>query len=352
MNYMEIGCKIESIGIKYPETRMATSEILGRLNVPKVPKLELLTGIKNRRVCGEDEDSLTLAVDAITDCLNYSQYKVEDIEMIVYCSISKYVNGLTHYYEPPMSIMIKQKIGNNHALNFDLSNACAGMITGAQLADDFISRGVVKNCLVVSGEYITSISNNAEKNITSTQHLELASLTVGDAGAAVIFSGTESEEEKILVADMVTLSEFSHLCVGKQASYQPGGSMKTYMKKIHSASIKHAPLLIERSLKKAGLRMKDIDYLIPHQTAKQSIHSGAKAFAQYFGEEPGEVLVNLEDTGNTASTTHFATLYKYLKSKFFKEGDKIMLLSFASGLVIGTMIFTFHDIISKYGNDH
>jgi 3-oxoacyl-[acyl-carrier-protein] synthase-3 len=350
-NFMKKGCKIESIGVRYPEKQVSTAEILGRLNVPNVPKLELLTGIKNRRVCSKGEDSLTLAVDAIMDCLTYSEYRAEDIEMVIYCSISKYIGGLIHYYEPPMSALIMHKIGNNRALHFDISNACAGMLTGSMIAMDFISRGAVENCLVVSGEYITSISDNAEKNITSTQHPEIASLTVGDAGAAVILTRTEIPEEMMSV-DMVTLSEYSHLCLGNQASCQPGGSMKTYMQEIHTASIKNAPRIVEQSLIKAGLEIKDIDYLIPHQTAKQSILAGAKAFTRYFGEVRGEILINLEDTGNTASTTNFTTLYKNLQNNHFREGDRIMLLSFASGLVIGTMIFTFYDIIHKYGNHH
>ena len=346
---MNKGCKIESIGVKLPEKSISTSDIVSNLKLLKPLKLELLTGISSRRVCNANEDSLTLATDAALDCIKYSRYNAEEIEMIICCSISKYVNGLNHVYEPALSLQIKEKIGNTKASNFDVSNACAGMMTGVYIANNFISQGVVKNCMVVSGEYITSLSRNAAKNIMFPNDPELASMTVGDAGAAVILDVSD-QADSFKVSEMVTLSQFSDLCQGFQSKRQPGGIMKTQMKKIHDVSIENAPAIIENALGKAGLKMSQIDFMIPHQTAKFSIQSGAKHFEQYFGEKPGEIVINLEKTGNTASTTHFATLYKYLQEKRFNKGDKIMLLSFASGLVIGVIVFTINDLIDRYGS--
>jgi 3-oxoacyl-[acyl-carrier-protein] synthase-3 len=345
-------CKIESIGIKLPEKTVSTAEIMQKLKLFKPVQLERLTGISNRHVCSETEDSLTLAVEAAKDCLKYSTYKAEDLEMIICCSISKYVNGLNHVYEPAFSMLIKQKLGNEKALVFDISNACAGMMTGVHIANNYISRGVVKNCLVVSGEYITGLCRNAIQNIDSQYHPEIASLTVGDAGAAVILDKSESKDDNFLVLEMVTLSQYSNLCLGHQSTRQPGGVMKTQMKKIHDVAIENAPLLVESALKKAGLRFSQIDFMIPHQTAKLSIQSGARQLEKYFNEKPGETVINIAETGNTASTTHFITLYKYLQEGKFKKGDKIMLLGFASGLVIGVIIFKINGLIERYGNNY
>ena len=349
---MIFGCKIESIGVKLPAKKVTSSEITDQLKLLKPLKFELLTGIYSRRVCSDKEDSLTLAIDAANDALSHSRIKPEDIEMIISCSISKYVNGLNHFYEPPLSLLIKERIGNKTAINFDISNACAGMITGLHIARNFISGGRVKNCLVVSGEYITSLCMNAVKNINSPLSGELASLTLGDSGAAIILTDTVTTEDAISVSEIVTLSRYSHLCNGFQSIKQPGGVMTTKMKEIHDVSIENAPVIIEKALKKAGLRMSQIDHLIPHQTAKRSIQTGAMSFEKYFREKPANIILNLSEAGNTASTTHFTTLYKCLHEKIFRKGEKIMLLSFASGLVIGVVIFTINDIIDSYGNNN
>ena len=112
--------------------------------------LEKLTGIRERRVCSEGEDSYSLAVDAAWDCLSRSRYEPGDIEMLISTSITKYQNGLVFRFEPSLSFFVKEAIGASRALHFDVANACAGMLTGVYILDDFIRRGVVKRGMVVS----------------------------------------------------------------------------------------------------------------------------------------------------------------------------------------------------------
>ena len=341
--------EFESIGVSLPERRLTTSELVKGLRIPAVKKFELLTGIKERRVCSEGEDSLTLAIDAAKDCLNHSVYKPDDIELIISCSITKFREGFSQQYEPPLSILIKSSIGASKALAFDISNACAGMLTGLMVAEDFIGRGVVKNCMLVSGEYISGLNNHALKTIKTPLSPELASLTLGDAGAAVIVRESTSDNGNIAISGFTTLCGYSNLCIAKQSRRMAGAYMKTRAKKIHDVSIGESGPLVQQALKKNGLTFDQIDYLLPHQTSKSAIVSGARHYAEYFGARPGQVIINLKEYGNTASTSHFLTLYTLLNKREFKAGDRIMLLCFASGLIIGVVIFTMNDMVSRYG---
>jgi len=65
----------------------------------------------------------------------------------------------------------------------------------------------------------------------------------------------------------------------------------------------------------------------------------ANHYLNCFGEKPGQIVITLKDTGNTASTTHFFALHRYLNERRFSEDDNVMLLCFASGLIIGVVIF-------------
>jgi 3-oxoacyl-[acyl-carrier-protein] synthase-3 len=349
---MIYNCKIESIGAYYPEKLVSTSAIFDNLSIGGESKFKKVTGIENRHFCSELEDTLELALNASQICLGHSKYNAEDIEMIISCSISKYVNGLKHYFEPAISSMLRKYLGNKKTINFDVSNACAGMLTGVYIANSFIKQGIIKNCLIVSGEYISSITKNAIKNINSILHPEVASLTVGDAGAAVILERSTSRKDSIDFIEMQTLSQFAHLCKGYQCEKSPGACMKTDMKTIHQVSLEYSPEIVSKALKVAGIRYQDIDYIIPHQTAKSSIEQGKNCFNKYFKHENKNVLVNLEETGNTASTTHFTTLYKNLKKDIFKASDRIMLISYASGLVIGSLVFRTNNLIKQYGSNN
>ena len=310
----------------------------------------MLTGIRERKICSSGEDSFSLAVDAAKDCLSFSKYRTDEIDMIINCSITKYKNGLSHLYEPTFSSLIKSAVGARKAITFDISNACAGMLTGVYLAEKFIRQGIIKTCMVVSGEYISNICDNAIKNIKTSLSAELSSLTLGDCGAAAIIERTADEKNGLIISGFTTLSKYSNLCTGRQNRNAPGGKMMTKAKKIHQAAISESVPIVREALKKSGLSFSEINWLIPHQTSRSSIISGANHYLECFGEKPGQIAVTLKETGNTASTTHFLALHKYLVEKRFNEDDYIMLLCFASGLIIGTVIFKMNDMVYRYGN--
>jgi len=342
-------CQIESIGVKMPEKRLTTAELLDKIRIPCIRRFGLLTGISEKKVCSFDEDSFTLALGAVTDCLLYSRYRADELDMIINCSITKYKNGLSHLYEPSFSTLIKKAIGAEKARTFDISNACAGMLTGVYLAEKFIRQGIIRNCMVVSGEYISSISDNALKNIKTSLSPELSSLTLGDCGAAAIIERTSDSDNGMIITGFTTLSKYSNLCTGRQKRDAPGGIMETRAKKIHEAAIYESVPIVKEALERNCLSLKDITWLIPHQTSRSSIISGANHYLKCFGETPGHIAITLKETGNTASTSHFLALYRYLNEKRFTEGDYVMLLCFASGLIIGVVIFRMNKIVYRYG---
>jgi 3-oxoacyl-[acyl-carrier-protein] synthase-3 len=342
--------RFESIGVKIPEKRLTTKELVEKIKIPGFRKFGLLTGINERRICSAGEDSFSLALDATRDCLSYSKYRADELDMIINCSITRYKDGLSHWYEPTFSILLKDILGAEKAITFDISNACAGMLTGVYLAENYIRLGIIRRCMIVSGEYITNISDHALKSIKTPLSSEISSLTVGDCGAAVILERAPEDQEGLLVSGFTTLSEYSNLCTGRQNRKTPGGQMKTKAKRIHQVSVTDSIPVVKNALEKNGLSFDKIDFLIPHQTSRSSILSGANHYSEYFREKPGQIVINLKDTGNTASTTHFLALYRYLSERRFKEGDRIMLLCFASGLVIGVVIFIMDEMVYRYGN--
>jgi 3-oxoacyl-[acyl-carrier-protein] synthase-3 len=284
------------------------------------------------------------------DCLSFSKYSADEIDMIINCSITKYKDGLSHLYEPTFSTLIKNKIGAGKAITFDISNACAGMLTGVYLAEKFIRQGIIKTCLIVSGEYISNICDHALKNIKTSLSSELSSLTLGDCGAAAILERTADENKGMIISGFTTFSKYCNLCTGRQNRYTPGGKMKTRAKEIHHAAINESVPIVKEALNKGNLSLNEINWLIPHQTSRSSIISGANHYLDCFGEKPGQIAINLKETGNTASTTHFLVMYRFLNEKRFVENDNIMLLCFASGLIIGVVIFKMNKIVNRYGN--
>ena len=342
--------RFESLGLCLPEKRLTTSDLMASTRHETNIDLERLTGIRERRVCSEGEDSLTLAIAAARDCLAHSTYRADDLEMLVSCSISKNTGGIRHRLEPPLSLFVKEAIGASKAKSFDVSNACSGMLTGVFLLNDFIRRGAIRCGMVVSGENISPLGTNAAKRIRTILSSELASLTLGDAGVAAIVARAPEGARGIRVIAFTTLSEYSRLCVGVPATAGPGAAMFTKARTIHKVAFEEAPPLLADVLDQCGLRYGDIDYAIPHQTSKRAIEGGARVLAARLGVRPRHFVENVTERGNTASTTHFVALYEYLQNRRFSRGEVIALISVASGLEIGVLVFEMDELVDRYGH--
>jgi 3-oxoacyl-[acyl-carrier-protein] synthase-3 len=112
-----------------------------------------------------------------------------------------------------------------------------------------------------------------------------------------------------------------------------------------------APLVAE-VIGEAGIDLADIDYLIPHQTSARAIRKGTEEFVRRLGAKPRHVVVNLEEYGNTSSTTLFLALHKYLEEQRIRKGDRVMLLALASGIEIGIAVLTIDSQADRHGRTY
>lgn len=341
--------RFESVGAVTPAQRVTTRELMSRVKTRARVNLEGLTGIRERRVCAEGEDSYTLAVAAAEECLRHSRHAAADLEMIICCSISRFKDGLSFVLEPPLSLYVKDALGARSAMTFDIANACAGMLTGVYIMSDFVRRGVIARGMVVSGEYITSLSENAVPHVKTILSGQLASLSLGDCGAAVVVERAEPGAGGLTTAGFVTLARWSDLCVGGACMDAPGGEMVTDARGLQQAAISSSPRVLQRALRAWGREYHEIDHLIPHQTSARAIASGGVHLSRLFNAAPRNVVVNLEKYGNTASTTHFLALYRMLEERRLKPGENVVLMALASGLVVGVVAFTVDGLAEKYG---
>ena len=341
--------RIAGIGYQEPGATLSSADLLaGAAHHPRID-LERLTGIRSRHVVTQGEDSYTLAVGAALECLARARRTGPEVEMLISCSITRYRDGLTQHFEPPLSLAIKQAIGAPQALSFDISNACAGMLTGVFILNDFIRRGVISCGVAVSGEYISGVARGAAAEVRSIISHQLASLTVGDAGVAVLMERAAPGAPGIDVVSFTTLAEHSRLCLAYPSKARPGATMYTKAQTLQKMAIEDTPVLLEEVLQQSGLSLADVDYVIPHQTSSRAIRKGLKALTERLGASPAHIVDNLAEYGNTASTSHFVALHRYLQEGRFKKGDRVVLLALASGLEVGVVSFTMDEMVERYG---
>jgi 3-oxoacyl-[acyl-carrier-protein] synthase-3 len=316
--------------------------------------LERLTGIRERRVSVGDEDSYSLATSAALNALATAQRDPATLDVVISCSITKFRGGLTQWLEPTMSSAVARGIGAHKAMTFDVSNACAGMLTGVTILNNWIRQGIVERGLVVSGEYISQLSHNAARHIRNIMSKELACLTLGDAGAALVLERAPAGSAGIALAGFTTVAEYSRLCLAYPQGRDPGARMFTNSRAIQKAAIADTPLLLHEVLDTIGISIHDIDHVITHQTSARAIRKGMARMSESFGDSPQhDAVITVDRYGNTASTTHTVALVEELEAGRIEPGERIALLALASGLEIGVVLLTLdEDLVSRYGHSH
>jgi len=343
-NYKTI---IESIGTYLPAKEVTTEDILkGCVHKIHVP-LERLTGIRSRRRAGESEFAIDLAEKASRDCLNRSAFRPDQIEIIVSTNISRWDGPNQVFFEPPTSVRLKRRLGlPASTLAIDLSNACAGMWTGVFLIESLIRTGAVRCGMVVSGEYITHLIDTAQKEVRDYLDSQLASLTLGDAGAAVTLARGGSERVGLIDFDLYTLSKFSQFCIAKPTAQTHGGaSMHTDSIRVTESVLPHAAKHAGYLLGKNQWALEEIQHVIPHQTSELTMKAGMREIRRLLEHDFSDRLINnLRHRGNTSSNAHFIALHDAIQELRINTGDSVVFCISGSGQSTGTALYVMDDL--------
>ena len=339
---------IESLGIYLPPKEVSTEEVVrgckSRIRLP----LQRLTGINSRRMAGEVEFSIDLAKKAVAECLARSKYRPADIDLLICCNISRYDGPLQVSCEPSTAIKLKNHFGFDQAVTFDVTNACAGLFTGIYIADSLIKQDSCKRCMVVSGEYITHLTETAQREITDFLDSRLACLTLGDAGAALILEKSPDGQAGFHAIEMYTLGKFSSLCVAKASDQEHGGTiMYTDMIQVTATATRQALMHAAHVLRRSGWPLEEFDHLIAHQTSRNALRGAATEINRLLRREAcheGNIIDNLTDRGNTATTSHFVAVWDNILKRRIKSQDNALFNITGSGQTIGTALYTFDDL--------
>lgn len=343
---------IDSLGVRLPDRRVTTAEIVAGCKNPVRLPLERLTGIRERRLAGDGLFSLDLAEGALRACLEKSPVAAADYDILVCTNISRRDSPDTFTYEPGATAMLKQRLGFDNALTLDLTNACAGMWTGVYLVDAMIRTGEIRHGMVVSGEYISYLIENAQQEIADFMDPQIASLTLGDAGVAVSLGLSPSPEVGLHDLDLYTLSKYSPHCVAKPSSESHGGCvMYTDAIKVTEAVVphaaRHAKLIVDRN----GWPLERIDHIVPHQTSQLTMNEAKKEIQRLYDYDFGDCFLNnLAERGNTSSNSHFLALSDAINAGKISSGERLAFCISGSGQTTGTALYTMDDLPERLTN--
>jgi 3-oxoacyl-[acyl-carrier-protein] synthase-3 len=268
------------------------------------------TGIRERRICDQGENSSYIGGLAVEEAIKCSGLSNEDIDILIVATATP------DKLSPSTACIIKDDLHLTNAVAFDISAVCSGFLFGMSVADQYISSGMFKNAVVVGVDVFSTITDWSRRDC----------IFFGDGAGAVVMSKSDKKGFHGFSLYSDSVDRVGFYC-------DHGKKFTMNGKHVYNTAVRVLPIAIDGVLEKTGLTIDDIDYIIPHQPAKKVLIDVAEKV-----DIPIEkVMMNMDRYANTVAGTIPILLHEMWGK--LKKGDKILFAAIGSGWTYGAAIY-------------
>ena len=295
------------------------------------------TGIEERHWVerGGSVGSSDLALEATKVALKRAGWDAKDVDLIIFATLSPDV------FFPGSGCLLQEKLGLETTPTLDIRQQCTGFIYGLTTADAMIKSGYAKKILFVGAEV-----HSSGLDIT-TKGRDVAVL-FGDGAGAVCLEGIETKENVgILGASLHSQGKYANQLLVECPSYrlQPPitpemlAEGRQYPKMEGSTVFKHAtrrmPEAAMEALEKSGVKLSDIDMMIPHQ-ANLRINQMVQ---KQLGLPDEKVYNNIQRYGNTTAASIPLAYDEALELGKVPKKATMLFVAFGAGFTWGGLVY-------------
>lgn len=301
-------------------------------------KVAKKTGIRERRVVSDNETAIDLAFNAAIKLFEKNPEIKESIDFLILCTQS------ADYKLPTSACILQEKLGLPTTIGaFDYNLGCSGFVYGTAIAKGLIYGGIAHNVLLLTAETYSKYFHPKDKGNKSLFGDGAAATLISTDGFARIGNfelGTDGKGEDNL--KVMTGGARYPLPMHIESLDSNGyilDSDHLYMNgpEIFNFTLDAVPPLLDKCLKKNGLSKETIDLFVPHQANKYILDTIRKVY----GVPKDKFYVELENTGNTVSSTVPIALKDAIDKGYITRGQHVAIAGFGVGYSYGACVLDF-----------
>lgn len=272
-----------------------------------------MTGIKERRWAGEDQETSDLAYEASVKAIKDAGIQPEDIDMVIVAT------STGDFPFPTVANMLQERLGLGKVATMDQLAACSGFMYSLITAKQYVLSGDYQNILVVGVDKLSKITDMTDRS---------TAILFGDgAGAAVI--GEVSEGRGIISYEMG-----SDGSGGKYLYLNPeNGKIFMNGREVFKFAVRIMGEASRNVVDKAGMTADDVDMFIPHQANIRIMESARERL----GIPKEKMSVSVNKYGNTSAASIPLSISQELENGRIKDDDVLVLVGFGGGLTWGAI---------------
>jgi 3-oxoacyl-[acyl-carrier-protein] synthase-3 len=327
---------ISSFAYHLPDQIMTSEEIEDKL-APlyqrlKLPggRIELMTGIKERRFWPPGTMPSDLSTQAARNLFEKKNIKPENIDLIIHASVCR------DFLEPSTSSIVHHNLGlRAQTMFFDLSNACLGVMSSFVVAANMIENGAIKHALIVSGENGGPLLFQTIEHLLNQKDLTrksikkyIANLTIGSAAVAYTVSHKDCVHNGHLLLGGASLVDSSANVLCRGGGDTVSLMMETDSEELMKSGVALAKKTWEETKQELGWSNEDVDCFVGHQVGV----AHETLLKQTLKLENCPTFTTYQYLGNTGASALPITLNIYDEQKKIPRGSNVGLLGIGSGL--------------------
>ena len=272
------------------------------------------TGIRQRWLAGPDDTTTSLGVRAAREAMKSAGVGPDDIDLIV-CATST-----ADQIFPSTACLIQSELGVHQGGAFDVQAVCSGFAYAVANADALIRAGVAQRALVIGAEVFSRI---LDWNDRSTCVL------FGDGAGAIVLSAADTPG--VLVSRLHADGRQSGI-LSTPGSVRCGAVtghpfLRMDGQAVFKLAVKLLAELAQETLEAAGLKVDDLDWLVPHQANIRIL----SATASRLGLPLERVISTVGEHANTSAASVPLALAQAVQEGRLRPGQLIMLQGVGGG---------------------
>jgi 3-oxoacyl-[acyl-carrier-protein] synthase III len=315
---------IRSVGAYLP-VRILTNDELAKTVDTSDEWIVQRTGIRQRHIAAEGENTSDLATNAGRKALENGGFTIDDVDLIIVATTTP---DMTF---PATAAVVQQKLGMHHGAAFDIQAVCSGFVYAVATADSYLKNGLARRVLVIGAEATSRILDWTDRTTC---------VLFGDgAGAAVLDLGKEGaagHERGILASSLRSDGHFWNKLYtdGGPSSTQSMGHIRMEGREVFKHAVGMISDVVHNVFEATGYSVEDLDWFVPHQANKRIIDgAGAK-----LGIPPEKVVITVDRHANTSAASVPLALHTAVADGRIKRGDLVMIEAMGGGFTWGASL--------------
>jgi 3-oxoacyl-[acyl-carrier-protein] synthase-3 len=322
---------IRAIAAHLPDEQLTNERLAAELGNWSADDILQKTGIATRRIAAAGECASDLGVAAAERLFAGNACSPGDVDYLIFCTQSP------DYFLPTTACLIQDRLGLSTAVGaLDINQGCSGWVYGLSLSKGLIESGTARNVLLITAETYSKYINRRDRSVRTI---------FGDAAAATLVSGVESDEE--LLGPFVfgtdgggketvivraggarePFTDQSRLEREEKGNWRSDANIYMNGPEIFNFALRVVPSAVKTLLDRAGTGHDSVDYYIFHQANKFMLDR----LRNKIGIDVSKFCLDMDWCGNTVSSTIPIALERARASGRLGAGARVMAVGFGVG---------------------